>query len=387
MPPTAPAPISLAPRVVVFDYGEVISRSPERRPTRRLARPRGRRRRTRSGRRTGRIASRSTSGTTSIAEYWAAVARDVGAEWDAIDVHELWAIDHRGWLSVDPGTLRVLHALADGGTRLALLSNAGADFSGWLRSGSFAPLFERVFVSGELGLVKPHAAIYEHVDRRARHRRRRSCCSSTTSRRTSRVHGPWAVTVTCSRMPRRSRPGSGASPHERRPSAVAPAPTMRRRVSPRALPPDHDPRPHHPQPRLGAAALPVLGRPRATACRTTGISCTSARWRPAAPDSWSPRRRRSSPEGRISDHDTGLWNDEQGEAWSRITRFIRSQGAASGIQLAHAGRKASVWPEPMRRPGSQPLDEGGWPTVVRVGGRLRRAPRAGRPRRGGRARA
>jgi len=91
------------------------------------------------------------------------VASDLGVEWDAVDVHELWALDHRGWLSVDPGTLRVLHALADGGTRMALLSNAGADFSGWLRSGSFAPLFERVFVSGELGLVKPNADIYEHV--------------------------------------------------------------------------------------------------------------------------------------------------------------------------------------------------------------------------------
>lgn len=71
-----------------------------------------------------------------------------------------------------------------------------------------------------------------------------------------------------------------------------------------------------------------------------------------------------SPEGRISDHDTGLWNDEQAEAWSRITRFIRSQGAASGIQLAHAGRKASVWQEHLRRPGSQPLEEGGWETVA-----------------------
>ncbi|KQM84697.1 oxidoreductase [Agromyces sp. Leaf222] len=70
-----------------------------------------------------------------------------------------------------------------------------------------------------------------------------------------------------------------------------------------------------------------------------------------------------SPEGRISDYDTGIWNDEQVAAWSRVTRFIRSQGAASGIQLAHAGRKASVWPEPLRRPGSQPLDEGGWTTV------------------------
>lgn len=71
-----------------------------------------------------------------------------------------------------------------------------------------------------------------------------------------------------------------------------------------------------------------------------------------------------SPEGRISDHDTGLWNDEQAEAWARVTRFIRSQGASSGIQLAHAGRKASVWPEPMRLPGSQPLHEGGWQTVA-----------------------
>lgn len=70
-----------------------------------------------------------------------------------------------------------------------------------------------------------------------------------------------------------------------------------------------------------------------------------------------------NPEGRISDHDTGIWNDAQVEAWRRITRFIRSQGAASGIQLAHAGRKASVWPETLRRSGSQPLDEGGWDTV------------------------
>ncbi|ANJ27627.1 NADH:flavin oxidoreductase/NADH oxidase [Agromyces aureus] len=70
-----------------------------------------------------------------------------------------------------------------------------------------------------------------------------------------------------------------------------------------------------------------------------------------------------SPEGRISDYDTGLWNDEQAEAWSRVTRFLRSQGAAAGIQLAHAGRKASVWPEVVGKRGSQPLDEGGWTTV------------------------
>ncbi|WP_127792959.1 NADH:flavin oxidoreductase/NADH oxidase [Agromyces sp. LHK192] len=70
-----------------------------------------------------------------------------------------------------------------------------------------------------------------------------------------------------------------------------------------------------------------------------------------------------NPVGRISDHDTGIWNDDQVRAWSRITAFIRSQGAASGIQLAHAGRKASVWQEHLRLPGSQPVEEGGWRTV------------------------
>jgi len=162
MPPTAPAPISLAPHVVVFDYGEVISREPTEADRAALV--------ARAGVDaepfwTAYWAHREPldQGTLSIAGYWDAVASDLAVEWDAVDVHELWALDHRGWLSVDPGTLRVLHALADGGTRMALLSNAGADFSGWLRSGSFAPLFERVFVSGELGLVKPNADIYEHV--------------------------------------------------------------------------------------------------------------------------------------------------------------------------------------------------------------------------------
>ena len=164
MPPTLPAPISLAPRVVVFDNGEVISREPSEADRAILL--------ARAG-----VSERPEEfwtaywehrhgldrGTTSIAEYWQAVAADLGVEWNVIDVHELWAIDHRSWLSVDPGTLGVLHALAAGGTRLALLSNAGADYSGWLRHGSFAPLFDRVFVSAELDLVKPDAAIYEHV--------------------------------------------------------------------------------------------------------------------------------------------------------------------------------------------------------------------------------
>lgn len=49
-----------------------------------------------------------------------------------------------------------------------------------------------------------------------------------------------------------------------------------------------------------------------------------------------------SPEGRISPEDSGIWTDRHAEAFLPITRFIRGQGAVPGIQLAHAGRKAST---------------------------------------------
>ena len=70
-----------------------------------------------------------------------------------------------------------------------------------------------------------------------------------------------------------------------------------------------------------------------------------------------------SPEGRISPADTGLWNDAQQIAWSRIVDFIDAQGAVAGIQLAHAGRKAST-DAPWR--GGKPLaeGEGGWTAVA-----------------------
>ncbi|ONI61657.1 oxidoreductase [Leifsonia sp. ALI-44-B] len=72
-----------------------------------------------------------------------------------------------------------------------------------------------------------------------------------------------------------------------------------------------------------------------------------------------------SPEGRISPEDTGIWNDEQKDAWVRIVDFLHSQGAAAGIQLAHAGRKASTFAPwgPHTGHGSVPLSDGGWQTV------------------------
>ena len=71
-----------------------------------------------------------------------------------------------------------------------------------------------------------------------------------------------------------------------------------------------------------------------------------------------------SPEGRISDKDTGLWNDEQGAAWAHIAAFMHAQGVRAGIQLSHAGRKASVWPAwGTERRGTMSPADGGWPTV------------------------
>src|SRR5512140_2864698 len=49
-----------------------------------------------------------------------------------------------------------------------------------------------------------------------------------------------------------------------------------------------------------------------------------------------------SPEARISPGDTGIWNGAQVDAFRRITAFVSAQGAVPGLQLAHAGRKAST---------------------------------------------
>lgn len=71
-----------------------------------------------------------------------------------------------------------------------------------------------------------------------------------------------------------------------------------------------------------------------------------------------------APEGRISAHDVGIWDDAQRDAWRRIAGFVRSQGAAAGIQLAHAGRKASTYRKFPDEPGGlQPPEAGGWPVV------------------------
>lgn len=155
-------PLSLPGRVVIFDYGEVISLTPSEADREALVKVAG-------------VdpdafwasywAHRGPldEGTLSIHDYWRRIEADTGASWSESTLHLLWVTDFRGWLSVDTGTIDVLVDLRDGGTRLALLSNAGADFGSYFRQGLIGSLFERVFVSGELLLMKPDAAIFRHA--------------------------------------------------------------------------------------------------------------------------------------------------------------------------------------------------------------------------------
>jgi 2,4-dienoyl-CoA reductase-like NADH-dependent reductase (Old Yellow Enzyme family) len=86
-----------------------------------------------------------------------------------------------------------------------------------------------------------------------------------------------------------------------------------------------------------------------------------------------------SPEGRISPGDAGIWAEKHIEPIARINRFIKQHGAVPGIQIAHAGRKASA-----ARPweGNAHLTEaqGGWSTIapspIAFGGALNKVPRA-----------
>ena len=69
------------------------------------------------------------------------------------------------------------------------------------------------------------------------------------------------------------------------------------------------------------------------------------------------------PEGRISPQDLGIWSDDHIAPLARIVRFIHQQGSVAGMQLAHAGRKASTY-RPWEGHGKVPESAGGWRNVV-----------------------
>lgn len=69
-------------------------------------------------------------------------------------------------------------------------------------------------------------------------------------------------------------------------------------------------------------------------------------------------------DGRITPGDLGLWSDDHIEPLARIARFVASQGACAGIQLAHAGRKASTAAPWTGGATLRTREEGGWPVVA-----------------------
>jgi 2,4-dienoyl-CoA reductase-like NADH-dependent reductase (Old Yellow Enzyme family) len=69
-----------------------------------------------------------------------------------------------------------------------------------------------------------------------------------------------------------------------------------------------------------------------------------------------------TPDGRISPQDLGIWDDAHVDGLARIIRFVRGQGSAIGMQLAHAGRKAST-KRPWDGQGRIPPADGGWTPV------------------------
>jgi 2,4-dienoyl-CoA reductase-like NADH-dependent reductase (Old Yellow Enzyme family) len=85
------------------------------------------------------------------------------------------------------------------------------------------------------------------------------------------------------------------------------------------------------------------------------------------------------PEGRITPGCLGLWSERHIEPLARVTRFVKSHGAVPGIQIAHAGRKASA-ARPWEGGGQLPEAEGGWqtiaPSAIPFGGELPKVPRA-----------
>ena len=154
--------LSLTPKTVIFDYGDVISlpQSPaDRAIIERLA-----------GVDPGKFWASYWAhrleldlGIEGSRAYWATIAAETGADWDQARLCELWIADLRSWMSVNPAVVEVLAALRAGGTRLALLSNAGPDYGSYLRHGVLGEYFDAVYVSGELKLLKPDPEIYQYV--------------------------------------------------------------------------------------------------------------------------------------------------------------------------------------------------------------------------------
>lgn len=110
--------ISIPGRVVVFDYGEVISVAPSETDRAALTELAG------SDAEVfwpayWRHRDALDQGTMSIRQYWRGIERELGESWGDATIHRLWLADFRSWLTIDHETLDVLLELREGGTRMA----------------------------------------------------------------------------------------------------------------------------------------------------------------------------------------------------------------------------------------------------------------------------
>jgi putative hydrolase of the HAD superfamily len=94
-------------------------------------------------------------------EYWKSIADAVGVALDQSTSDKLTSMDIEGWLNTDPATVEMLAALEEAGAALALLSNAPSSFARVAERQDWAKHFRVTVFSGDLGIAKPDAEIFE----------------------------------------------------------------------------------------------------------------------------------------------------------------------------------------------------------------------------------
>jgi putative hydrolase of the HAD superfamily len=144
---------------IVFDYGEVIAQRPPAQAFARLAEI------------AGAPAAEFEAGywrfrdefDRGMAEldYWQAVGAAAGIEIGPAEAEALSAVDLELWNSLDPRSVELVADLAADGRRLALLSNAPVSHGAAFRNREWAAPFRHFVISGDLGIAKPDAAIWQ----------------------------------------------------------------------------------------------------------------------------------------------------------------------------------------------------------------------------------
>ncbi|WP_052241387.1 HAD-IA family hydrolase [Microbacterium hominis] len=95
--------------------------------------------------------------------FWTAVLADLGIGADDDLIADLARMDAEAWTDIRPAARATLRALSEAAVPLAVVSNAPRELAEAARSREWAPLIDDWFFSGELGVLKPEAAIYAHV--------------------------------------------------------------------------------------------------------------------------------------------------------------------------------------------------------------------------------